>query len=124
MLSLPALFVVIKYLIPPNLRESMLNAVFAAKVSEITVTNYKIVRFNKRPVILIRTEAGEIKAFSAVCTHLGCVVDFEPENRRFHCNCHDSMYDLDGKNYAGPAKLPLAPFKVDVKGSDITISSS
>ena len=123
MLALPVAYVVLKYLVPPKLRESIMNSIFAGKMSDIPVNGYKIVRFNKKPVILIHTDTGEIKAFSAVCTHLGCIVDFEPENKRFHCNCHDSLYDLDGKNYSGPAKLPLAPFKVEIKDNDISISA-
>jgi cytochrome b6-f complex iron-sulfur subunit len=121
---LPAVYVIIKYIIPPKLREAVLQTIFAGKMSDIPVNSYKIVRYNKKPIIIIHTETGEIKAFSAACTHLGCIVDFEPENKRFHCNCHDSLYDLNGMNYSGPAQKPLAPYRVTVKDNDISISAT
>ena len=124
MLLLPALYVVIQYIIPPKLRETVVKTIFAGKISEIPVNSYKIVRYNKKPIIIIHTETGEFKAFSAACTHLGCIIDFEPEQKRFHCNCHDSLYDLNGNNYSGPAQKPLEPFAVTVKDNDISISAS
>jgi cytochrome b6-f complex iron-sulfur subunit len=124
MLFLPVLYVIIKYIIPPKLRETVLQTIFAGNVSDIPANSYKIIRYNKKPIIIIHTDSGEFKAFSAVCTHLGCIVDYEAANKRFHCNCHDSLFDLDGKNYAGPAQKPLEPFHVTVKNNDISISAS
>ncbi len=46
-------------------------------------------------------------ALSAHCTHLGCIVNFDPKTQKFHCPCHGSAFDISGKRIAGPAKGPL-----------------
>ncbi len=49
---------------------------------------------------------------SAVCTHLGCTVNYFESDRRFHCPCHGSVFDSDGKVAHGPAPKPLEWFEV------------
>lgn len=44
---------------------------------------------------------------SAVCTHLGCTVQYFSSDRRFHCPCHGSVFAPDGKVLHGPAPKPL-----------------
>src|SRR6266852_2718739 len=118
---LPALYSVIRYIIPPNIREKVLEVINAGKYTDIPFNSAKIVRFNKKAIILVRTEQEQVKAFSAVCTHLGCIVEFKPVERIFKCNCHGSQFDMTGKNIAGPAPSPLKPFRVELKERDIFI---
>lgn len=47
--------------------------------------------------------AGELVAMSTVCPHLGCAIDYDAEGERFVCPCHDSYFDLDGKETEGPS---------------------
>ena len=121
---LPALYAVVKYVIPPNIRERVLEVINAGKFSDIPYNSAKIVRFNKKAIILVRTEQEQVKAFSAVCTHLGCIVEFKPDERIFKCNCHGSQFDLLGKNIAGPAPSPLKPYRVELKDSNILLSQA
>ena len=58
-----------------------------------------------RGVIVFRNQAGALKAFDAKCTHAGCNVEFQ--GARLFCNCHGGVYDLTGKNIAGPPPRPL-----------------
>ncbi|MEM6996039.1 MAG: ubiquinol-cytochrome c reductase iron-sulfur subunit [Myxococcota bacterium] len=46
---------------------------------------------------------GELIAMSTVCPHLGCAIDYDAEGARFVCPCHDSYFDLDGKETEGPS---------------------
>jgi cytochrome b6-f complex iron-sulfur subunit len=46
-------------------------------------------------------------ALSARCTHLGCIISFDPLSERFLCPCHGSVFDLGGKKISGPAKTDL-----------------
>lgn len=48
-------------------------------------------------------EDGRIQAFSTVCPHLGCRVDYQASKRQFICPCHDSAFDLDGRVESGPS---------------------
>jgi cytochrome b6-f complex iron-sulfur subunit len=121
---IPALYSAVRFIIPPNIREKTLEIINAGKFTEIPFNSAKIVRFNKKAIILVRTEQEQVKAFSAVCTHLGCIVEFKPDERIFKCNCHGSQFDLTGKNIAGPAPSPLKPFRVEVKDNNILLSQA
>jgi Rieske Fe-S protein len=121
---LPALYVVIEYVIPPKLREKLIESLKIGKLADIVTNDVKMVKFNKTPVMIVRNDAGQIKAFSAVCTHLGCIVEFRSADRKFHCNCHGSVFDYDGKNVGGPAPRPLQSFRVEIRQDDIYVSNS
>lgn len=121
---LPALYSAVRYIIPPNVREKLLDVINAGKFTDIPSNSARIVRFNKKAIILVRTEQEQVKAFSAVCTHLGCIVEFQPEKKIFKCNCHGSEFDMTGKNVAGPAPSPLKPFRVDLKDNNIFLSQA
>lgn len=64
-------------------------------------------------VILGRTGGGFF-ALSTVCPHLGCVVRFLEREGRFHCPCHGSQFERDGKVLNGPAREDLIPLAVGV----------
>lgn len=119
---LPVFYVVIEYVFPPKLREQILEKATAGKVSELLPNSIKVVKFNKRPVFVLNQESGKIKAFSGICTHLGCVVEYKPEQKHFVCNCHGSVFDQDGKNISGPAPKPLEQLKVDIQKEEVIIS--
>jgi cytochrome b6-f complex iron-sulfur subunit len=73
------------------------------------------------PSIIIRTPQGEFRAFSAVCTHLDCIVSYRPQKRDIFCNCHDGIFDLNGKNIKGPPPKPLEPFDIVYNGEKVII---
>ena len=56
-----------------------------------------------------RAESGELRAVSARCTHLGCVVRWNGAERTWDCPCHGSRFDVDGGVVQGPAVRPLPP---------------
>lgn len=62
------------------------------------------------PTYVIVTEDKSIESYgiNAVCTHLGCVVPWNPNANRFICPCHGSQYNNEGKVVRGPAPLSLA----------------
>ncbi|MBI4391409.1 MAG: Rieske (2Fe-2S) protein, partial [candidate division NC10 bacterium] len=71
-----------------------------------------------------RTPAGELRAFSAVCTHLNCTVQYRPDLSHIWCACHNGHFDLTGKNIAGPPPRPLETFVVNARGNQIVVSKS
>lgn len=74
------------------------------------------------PCILLKTEAGELRAFSAKCTHLDCNVQYQPESKKFYCACHDGYFDEKGINIAGPPPSPLLSFTVGQENETVLIS--
>jgi quinol---cytochrome c reductase iron-sulfur subunit, bacillus type len=68
-----------------------------------------------RSVWGFRKPEGEIVVYSPLCTHLGCGYTWDEEKNNFHCPCHNSIYDLDGKVLSGPAPRALdrLPTKTD-----------
>lgn len=56
---------------------------------------------------------GQLHAFSTVCPHLGCAVDYNAEAGKFECPCHDSAFGLDGSHEAGPSPRPLDSLELE-----------
>jgi Rieske Fe-S protein len=113
---------IFKFITPPHVVESTENSVIAAKVAEVPKNSGKIFKFGNKPGILVRTESGELKAFSATCTHLDCIVQYRPETKQILCACHNGQYNLNGKNIGGPPPRPLEEFKVNTRGDDIVVT--
>lgn len=115
-------FPVLKYIIPPKGSDVDISKVTAAKKEELPLNSAKIFRFGNKPAILINTTQGVLKAFSAVCTHLNCTVQYVKESGHILCACHNGKFDLNGKVISGPPPKSLEEYKVDVVGEDIIVS--
>jgi len=113
---------ILHYLVPPKVREVTATSVVAAKASDLAPNAGKIVAFGGKPAIVLRTPEGEVRAFTAVCTHLACTVQYRADFKHIWCACHDGHYDLHGQVLAGPPPRPLEEFKVTVKDDDVIIS--
>ena len=75
-----------------------------------------------RKIVVTQPTAGAFKAFSAVCTHQGCVVASVADGK-INCACHGSVFSAaDGSVEGGPAKSPLAPVSLTVSGDQITLA--
>jgi Rieske Fe-S protein len=96
------------------------GAVTGVKTSDIPVGGGKV--FQDQKVVVTQPTAGRFKAFTAVCTHQGCLVDTVVDGT-IKCPCHGSVYSAtDGSVKNGPAPLPLAEKKVSVSGDTLTVT--
>jgi Rieske Fe-S protein len=122
---LSVLYPVSRYLVPPEVGESTATTVkLTVKPADVKPNSGVIFKFGSRPGILLRTPSGELRAFSAVCTHLNCTVQYRSDLTQIWCACHNGHYDLNGKNVAGPPPRPLDAFAVNVRGDQIVVSKS
>ena len=118
------LYPVVRYLVPPAIPEAATRRSTAAKKDELSPGGYKIFPFGDQPGILIRTEEGRYCAFSAVCTHLGCTVQYRARDRMIWCACHNGLYDLNGHNVSGPPPRPLEPYVVHENGGEVVVEKA
>lgn len=83
------------------------------EVGDIPVGGTKEILFGSDPHIVMRSEDG-FQVLSLVCTHLGCIVKWGPEEDAFHCPCHAASFDRNGRVTGGPPPAPLEkpPFKL------------
>jgi Rieske Fe-S protein len=116
------LYPVYRYLIPPPAAESAVSSVVVPlRPPDVVPNSGHIFKFGSRPGILVRTPAGELRAFSARCTHLDCTVQYRDDLGHIWCACHNGHFDLNGRNIAGPPPEPLEAFDVAVRGNDIVV---
>lgn len=111
----------IRYVIPPPVTESTNLSVVAARVGELKENASKVFKFGSTPAILIRTADGNYRAFTAVCTHLGCTVQYRTDLHEIWCPCHNGIYNLQGRNISGPPPRPLAQYQVHIQGEDVVV---
>ncbi len=120
------LYPVWRFVIPPANAEPATNSIVAGKVSEFKPNTGALLKFGTKPAILIRTTDGDFRAFTAVCTHLECTVQYKPETSQIWCACHNGLYDLAGNVVSGPPPRPLESFAVNLRGDpgqeDVVIS--
>ncbi len=91
-----------------------------ASTSEIPVGGGKV--FSAEKVVVTQPTAGEFKAFSAVCTHMQCLVD-QVASGTIDCPCHGSEFSVkNGSVVSGPAPSPLPAQAIKVAGGKITLA--
>lgn len=113
------------------LRSPVEKAEATAAVSEVTLPKADelppgaalIFKFGAKPALLIHQKDGSWTAMSAVCTHLACTVQYEPDGDRIFCACHNGVYDpKTGANVSGPPPRPLDLYKVTLSPGAVTVS--
>jgi Rieske Fe-S protein len=90
-----------------------------ASTGEVPVGGGKIL--TDKEIVITQPTAGTFMAFSAVCTHQGCLVD-KIAGGTINCPCHGSKFKLDGSVANGPAAAPLSARAVKVSGDQISLA--
>ena len=115
-----------RYLASPA--EMAMNATAVTEVTlkdahKLPAGSVLMFKFGTSPAMLIHHQDGRWIALTAVCTHLGCTVQYEPQADRIHCACHGGVYDpYTGANVSGPPPKPLKTFKVAVNETGVEVS--
>jgi len=115
------LFPVFKYLEPPTVEEVKVSNVKIGGLEDMEKDSGKIIKFGNKPVIVIRKTNGDYLAFSAVCTHLDCIVQYRKDYGQIYCACHNGRYDLNGRVASGPPPAPLQKYAVTIKDNEVIV---
>jgi Rieske Fe-S protein len=113
---------IVRFIIPPETAESAVMSASVGRVDDVALNSGTIFKFGTEPGLVVRTAEGQLRAFSARCTHLNCTVQYDPAEKLIVCACHNGQFDLNGKNVAGPPPKPLPVFNVNVRGEEIVVS--
>lgn len=115
---------IVGYLWPPARRAGVEGSrVRVASLTELQVAGGMVVPVESRPIVLTVTDEGEVHAFSAICTHLACVVTWETAGDYILCPCHDGRFNAQtGAVISGPPPAPLPAVQVAVSGDDVLVT--
>lgn len=106
--------------LPPATQPKLL-----AQVDDLAVGGYKLFRYptEAHPCILVRLSETEFAAYSQSCTHLMCPVNYQHEQKRFYCPCHEGFFSAeDGRVLAGPPPRALPRYPVEVRHGEIWLT--
>ena len=119
------LYPIYRYL-SPRVETSPLGKAGKLKVDKITPAEVarpgqgKNGGYGGRGLIVLRAADGQLRAFDAKCSHAGCNVRFD--RTRLACPCHGGIYDLTGKNIAGPPPEPLTELLVREENGELFVT--
>ncbi len=109
----------LEYLYPVVLPVKLVE-IPAGTVNEIPPDGVRFVQLPEGPVMLGKVD-NEVHALSAICTHLGCIIQWNPNAKQFICPCHGGKYDLNGKVVSGPPPRPLEKIEVKLRDGQVFV---
>jgi nitrite reductase/ring-hydroxylating ferredoxin subunit len=92
----------------------------AFPLSELPVGGVKSINYGGVPTVVIHSPES-IRAYSLVCTHLGCIVEWRDSSKEFYCACHAGRFDKFGEVISGPPPIPLEQFPVKVERDRVIV---
>jgi cytochrome b6-f complex iron-sulfur subunit len=98
-----------------------LDLTVAANAPLRTVGGAVLVSSARDSIAVVRTSDTQIAALSAICTHEGCLNEYDASGHSLDCPCHGSSFSLTGAVLAGPARLPLRTYSATLSADTITI---
>jgi Rieske Fe-S protein len=99
------------------------NAGFTRVVLEYETKDGWLTSNSRALAYVKRIKDNEVIAISAGCTHLGCIVTWDEDQKIFKCPCHDGRYDTEGKVISGPPPAPLKRHKTKIEDGRIFLAT-
>lgn len=116
---------VVGFLVPTKAGRSAAGGkVLVGTTADVPPGGGKVVAMGSKPAIVVNTAQG-VRAYSAICTHLGCVVAWNDMIGAIQCPCHDGRFNpASGAVISGPPPAPLPPITVSVEGDQIFLTEA
>lgn len=112
---------VTRYLVPAG--KNRTEEILLTRLEELPVGQSRLFdRVLGNDVIAVRVARGEVKAYSSVCTHLGCRVGWDASQSNFLCPCHVGRFDLDGNVILGPPPEPLTAYPIRIERDQVFVT--
>lgn len=115
---------IIGYLWPPARASSRGTGgrTLVGAVTDFSLSSGQVVSVNDEPVMVVNTEAGGIKAYSAICTHLACITYWHETRQVIQCPCHDGRFNpLTGAVISGPPPRPIPAYELEIVDGEVYI---
>jgi cytochrome b6-f complex iron-sulfur subunit len=109
------------YLWPARASGPGSDHVDAGSTKDFPVGTERMVQKTGKPILVLRVKEDEFRAFSAVCTHLACVVRWDAQRRQILCPCHAGVFGPDGAVVSGPPPRPLTAYRVVVVDDTVRV---
>jgi len=109
----------IRFFAPPA-RDNKTKTI-SIKKSDIRLGEAREIVLDNKPVVVINRYEKGFVALSKVCTHLGCLVEYDKGLRKLICPCHAGTFDLEGNVLSGPPPRPLPAVPLKVEGDLVII---
>ncbi len=114
-----------KYVFPPGaLGAETGSEAVRMSLAELPVGSAKFFRYKGEPSVVVRVNEKSVRALSAVCTHLGCIVKWDGTKNALVCPCHAAVFDVNGNVVGGPAPRPLASLPAKIARDEIIIGEA
>ncbi len=98
--------------------------VLVGPTSDLPVGKGKVVNLAGKPALVINTSQG-LRAYSAVCTHLGCIVKWDEAKGYIQCPCHDGRFNpVTGAVITGPPPAPLPALTVTTVSGQVFVGGA
>lgn len=114
-----SVYPVFRYLSPHRINGEAARVVIP--VAEVLEGEAKFLEYAGAAAIVVHKRGGGIEVLSAICTHLGCIVQWEIKTQDFLCPCHGGHYSADGSVTGGPPPRPLGKLPFTIADGVITI---
>jgi cytochrome b6-f complex iron-sulfur subunit len=112
---------IVAYFYPTNLQETPSEPVLVGSEGDLPIGTSATVRFGRYPALVLNTPGG-LRAYSAVCTHFGCIVKWDAARGEIICPCHEGYFNpQDGSVISGPPPEALLALPVKVVGGEIYV---
>jgi cytochrome b6-f complex iron-sulfur subunit len=109
----------LRFVAPPLAKSSIQK--LTIRKDDISAGEAKEIVLGNTPAIIINVTGKGYIVLSRICTHLGCLVQYDKGEQKLVCPCHAGFFDLEGHVISGPPPKPLQTIPLSVEGGNIII---